>query len=160
LQEAIKEKALLSCSDGAYCPQTGKGSHSWIFGSPEQLSIMAGAGPTDGHPSSMSSYRAELGGIVAALYVIHRICDYYSITMGKATLYCDNKGAINNRFQTITPGLSQFLSPSYDLLLLAKQLVTSMTWRISWQAIISLLKIATMVQTRPSYHTQVIKSGY
>jgi hypothetical protein len=73
----------------------------------------------------MSSYRAELGGIVAALYVIHRICDYYSITTGQATLYCDNKGAINNSFQSITPGISPFLSPSYDLLLLAKQLVTS-----------------------------------
>ncbi len=77
----------------------------------------------DGHPDSLSSYRAELGGIVATLYIIQRICEYYNITTGKATLYCDNKGAIMNSFKQITPGISPFLSPNYDLLLLAKQMV-------------------------------------
>jgi hypothetical protein len=71
----------------------------------------------------MSSYRAELGGIVAALYLIQRICEYYDIKSGKAILYCDNKGAITNSFQQVTRGISPFMSPSYDLLLLAKQLV-------------------------------------
>jgi hypothetical protein len=71
----------------------------------------------------MSSYRTELGGIVAALYLIQRICEYYDMAVGKATLYCDNKGAITKSFQPVTPGISPFMSPSYDLLLLAKQLI-------------------------------------
>jgi hypothetical protein len=71
----------------------------------------------------MSSYCTELGGIVAALYLIQRICEYYDIAVGKATLYCDNKCAISKSFQPVIPGISPFMSPSYDLLLLAKQLI-------------------------------------
>jgi hypothetical protein len=73
----------------------------------------------------MSSYRTELGGILAALYVITRICEYYNITQGKMTLYCDNKGAITNSFKTNTPTVSHFLSPSYDLLYSIKQLIAA-----------------------------------
>jgi hypothetical protein len=124
LRDHINRQQLLSCSDGAYCPTTNNGSHSWIFGSSDTPCIVAGAGPDDGHPTSMSSYRTELGGIVATLYIIYRICEYYEITTGEAKLYCDNKGALAHSFKPITPGLSPFLSPSYNLVLLAKQLVS------------------------------------
>jgi hypothetical protein len=121
---AISENQLLACSDGAYFPETYNGSHSWIFGTSMQPHIAARASPTDGHSTSMSSYCTELGGIVAALYVIQRICEYYDIAVGKATLYCDNKGTISKSFQPVIPGISPFMSQSYDLLLLAKQLIS------------------------------------
>jgi hypothetical protein len=90
LGEDIKKQELLSCSDGAYCPGTNKGSHGWVFSTATQNYMVTGAGMDDGHPISMSSYRTELGGILAALYIIHRICEYYNIMAGKATLFCDN----------------------------------------------------------------------
>jgi hypothetical protein len=71
----------------------------------------------------MSSYHTELGGILATLYIIHGTCKYYDITNGKAKLYCDSKVAIVNCFTTITPGISPFFSPDYDLILLEKQIV-------------------------------------
>jgi hypothetical protein len=123
VRTAISESQLLACSDGAYCPETYNDSHSWIFGTSTQPCMAAGAGSTDGHSTSMSSYRTELGGIVAALYIIQRICEYYDMAVGKATLYCDNKGALTKSFQPVTPGISPYMSPSYDLLLLAKQLI-------------------------------------
>jgi hypothetical protein len=61
---------------------------------------------------------------LAALYIIHRICDYYNVTTSKVILYCDNKGAITNSFQPARPGISPFLSPDYDLLHMIKQIVT------------------------------------
>lgn len=47
----------------------------------------------------------------------------WEVQTGKATIYCDNKGAITNSFKHIIPSITPFLSPSYDLLLLAQQLV-------------------------------------
>jgi hypothetical protein len=125
LAAAIENESLLSCSDGAYCPVTYRGSQSWLFGSVTDHSIARGAGPTDGHPTSMSSYRTELGGILAALYIIHRICEYYAISSGKVILYCDNKGAIGNIFKPAISGISPYLSSNYDLLRLIKHLVAT-----------------------------------
>jgi hypothetical protein len=115
--------SLLSCSDGAYCPITKQGSHSWVFGSETQKHIASGTGPDDGHPASVSSHRPELRGILAALYIIHRICSYYDITSGKVILYCDNKSAIGTSFKPIALGISPFLSPNYDLIHLAKHII-------------------------------------
>jgi hypothetical protein len=71
----------------------------------------------------LSSYRAELGGILASLYIIHRICSYFHIEMGQAVLYCDNKGAINRAFQKQPFGITPFLTTDYDFIHLAQTLV-------------------------------------
>jgi hypothetical protein len=77
--------------------------------------ISQGAGPTDGHAPLLSSYRTELSGIITALYIIYRICDYYHLDSGKATLFCDNKGVIRKTFQPQQLGITPFLSSDYDL---------------------------------------------
>jgi hypothetical protein len=68
--------------------------------------IAIGSGPSDGHPTLLSSYRSELGRILASLYVIYNICDHYNIQEGKATLYCDNKGAIQKSFRAPPQGIT------------------------------------------------------
>lgn len=73
----LQEATLLACSDGAYDTDNGKGSHGWVFASDMEQEITAGAGPDDGHPSLMASYRTELGGLLAVLYIIHCICQHY-----------------------------------------------------------------------------------
>ncbi len=88
----------MSCSDGSHCPRTHHGSHGWVFNNQNGEQLSRGSGPTDGHPSMLSSYRAGLGGILASLYNIHRICSYFHIEMGQAVSYCANKGAINRAF--------------------------------------------------------------
>jgi hypothetical protein len=68
LKDGIKDQSLLVCSDGAYCPITHKGSHSWVVSNTSRQILAKGAGPNDGHPNSMSSYRTELGGSRGTLY--------------------------------------------------------------------------------------------
>jgi hypothetical protein len=85
--------------------------------------IAAGAGPADGHPLLMSSYRTELGGLLAVLYIIHRICHHYQVTQGQAKCYCDNKGAVTNTFAPRQRGITPFLNTDYDLIHLAQGLV-------------------------------------
>jgi len=91
-------------------------SHAWIFASEIQLNISSGAGPDDGHPTYLSSYQSELGDILAASYIIYRICIYYNITSGTAKLYCDNKGTVTQSRKPNPLGITPFLTSDYDLL--------------------------------------------
>lgn len=102
--EEIKASSI--CSDGTYHPVHKCGSHGWVFASEAQGTIATGSGPSDGHPTLLSSYRSELGRILASLYVIYNICDHYNIQEGKATLYCDNKGAIQKSFRAPPQGIT------------------------------------------------------
>jgi hypothetical protein len=60
--EAIEEELrLVACSDRAYDKGDGISSHGWVFASQSLKTIQAeGAGPTDGHPALLSSYRGLL----------------------------------------------------------------------------------------------------
>jgi hypothetical protein len=72
----------------------------------------------------MSSYRAELGGLIAILYTIYRICQYYQVASGKFKYYCDDKGVIRNVFSNKPTTITQLLHADYDLVQIAKTLVT------------------------------------
>jgi hypothetical protein len=87
------------------------------------LDVSSGSGPVDGHPLFMSSYQSKLSGILASLYIIHRICNYYHLTSGKVTLFFDNKGAIRKAFQNRPLGITPYLTIDDDLLQLIQYLV-------------------------------------
>jgi hypothetical protein len=76
-----------------------------------------------GTPLLMSSYRTELGGLLAIIYNIHRICHHYQITQGQAKCYCGNKGAVINTFAPLQPGITTFLNADHDLIHLAQGLL-------------------------------------
>jgi hypothetical protein len=117
-------ETLVTCSDGSYDPILQTGSHGWIISTQDKDILAQGAGPTDGNPSALSSYRAELGGLLAILYTIYRICQHYQVTSGKVSYYCDNKGVLSNVFSYRTPRISQFLQPDSDLVMAARHLIT------------------------------------
>jgi hypothetical protein len=78
-QEIIQDD-LVACSDGAYDQSTLSASHGWAKGSNTLEMLQAtGASPVDAHPKYLSSFRAELIGIVAVLYLIRRICKHFTI---------------------------------------------------------------------------------
>jgi hypothetical protein len=83
-----------------------------------------GSGPADGNPQLMSSYRAELGGLIAILYTIYRICQFHQVTSGKFKYHCDNKGVLTNVFSKKPTSITHFLQADYDLVQVAKSLVT------------------------------------
>jgi hypothetical protein len=95
-----------------------------VLASAVRGTVSSGSGVDDGHPALMSSYRSELGGILALLYIIYRICKYYDLSSGKAVFYCDNKVAIGNSFKSAPSGITPFFQPDYDLLGLIHELVT------------------------------------
>jgi hypothetical protein len=117
-------ETLLSCSDGSFDPLHKTGSHGWILATTDKETLAQGAGPADGNPSLMSSYRTELGGLLAILYMIYRICQQYQVTSGKVSYYCDNKGVISNIFSHRTPSITQFLQTDSDLVMEARHLLT------------------------------------
>jgi hypothetical protein len=73
-------------------------------------------GPVDGHPDLVTSYRAELSGIVATLYAVYRICQFYNISAGAMILYCDNKGALTNAFKPIKHGITPYFRTDHDMI--------------------------------------------
>ena len=79
----IELETLVTCSDGSFDPATQLGSHGWIISTSDKMMLAQGAGPADGHHNLMSSYRAELGGLIAVLYTIYRICLHYQVESGK-----------------------------------------------------------------------------
>jgi hypothetical protein len=80
-------ETLLSCSDGSFDPIHKTGSHGWILVTSDKETLAQGAGPADGDPLFMSSYRTELGGLLAILYTIYRICQQYQVTSGSVEIY-------------------------------------------------------------------------
>jgi hypothetical protein len=123
LPDEIEQKTLLACSYGSHDPSQGLSSHGWIFSSNILLSIVSGVGPVDGHPSLLSSYQAELSGILAVLYIILRVCFYYHIQQELVQCYCDNMGAVCNSYRRPIPGILPFLASDYDILHLIHNLL-------------------------------------
>jgi hypothetical protein len=117
----LELETLLTCGDGSFYPEAFTGSHGWVLASTEQQTLLQGAGPDDGHPSLLSSYRSELGGWLAVLYTIYCICIHYQVSSGKVTYYCDNNGVLKNVFSITAPGISPYLQTDADLVMEAKR---------------------------------------
>jgi hypothetical protein len=123
LIHGLELETLAACSDGSVAD--GTGAHGWIFAN-DSTPVLQGAGPDDRHPDHMTSYRSELGGLLAVLYLIYRVCSYYEIQTGKLLLYCDNKGALQNVFHSKgKPGITPFMDTDSELVEAARLLVSS-----------------------------------
>jgi hypothetical protein len=134
LATELQEQHLVVCSDGACDTQVATASHGVAYASSLlQQILVTTSGPVDGHPSLLTSYRAELSGIVAVLYTVYRICHYYNLTSGGMTLYCDNKGALCNAFKPIKPGVTPYFQTDHDLLEVAQSLMTLLPITIATQ---------------------------
>ncbi len=132
LSQAIVNDSLHICTDGSYNPEASTGSHGWVFAS-ERTKLWHGAGPSDGHPSLMSPYRAELSGLVAGLHILTTICQQGNIVTGSATMYCDCEKAIKNVTTKSYRGIKDFLGPDSNLLQEAKHLLQALPIQLSLQ---------------------------
>jgi hypothetical protein len=72
----------------------------------------------------MSSYRAELGELIAILYTIYRICQVQQVTLEKLKYHCDNRDVLTNVFNKRPTTITHFLHADYDIVQVAKTLVT------------------------------------
>ena len=78
-----------------------------------------------GPAKEQSSYRGELGGILAGIAITNRLLKKYNIKKGKCRFAGDNKGAIAASFgwKTPTPDWSCF-----DLISLIRQQIRNSQW--------------------------------
>ena len=131
LANRITEGTLLLCSDGSFHPHRGIGSHAWIFSTPEGEILLKGAGPIDCNPRTLSSYRPELGGLAAVLYLLLIIVQVFEVETGVVTLYCDNKSALENTFDEMPKrGIYPLLATDYDLLILLREILSILPIRV------------------------------
>jgi hypothetical protein len=93
INDELKQDSLVACSDGAYDKGEGIASHGWVFASQAVEIVQAsGAGPADGHSKLLSSYRAELGGLLTVIYLTYRISQYYQTPAGTMKVTVTTKG--------------------------------------------------------------------
>jgi hypothetical protein len=132
LKEAISNDSLTLATDGSYSPSHGRGSHSWVFTS-KGNTIWWGQGPTDGHPSLLSPYRAELRGILAGLHVVQCICAYYDLSTGKVQLVSDCLKAIKT-LQRYYQDITKYYQEESDLVVEAMSVLSNIPIRmtLSW----------------------------
>ena len=113
----IEDGTLLTCSDGSFDPELGTGSQAWLFADKTGHLLWSGAGPIDGNPDMVTSYRSKLGGITTILFLLQQIVAFFGISTGAVTLYCDNQGALDNVFDEYPRrGIYPKLERDYDLL--------------------------------------------
>lgn len=106
LKEAINKDSLSLATDGSHCPSYGPGSRGWVLASGDKI-LWRGQGPTDGHPSILSPYRAELSGVLAGLHVLRCTCTYFDTTTAEVCLFSDCFKAIK-AFQKDYQGITKY----------------------------------------------------
>jgi ribonuclease HI len=97
---------------------------------PSICGYLASAGPSDIHKKLLSPYRAELSGLVATLYFIHRACLLTNTTSGSATIYCDCNKALRNILKPNYNGITDYLVPDSDLIQEAKYILKQLRIQI------------------------------
>ena len=123
---AITNSTAICVCDGSM--KHRRGSHAWILSSVDTYVKLEGAGPSDGNPATMTSYRPELQGLVALLSIIHLLTDTYSISSGSITIACDNISAVHKVEDMISFPALYIISPTakeYDLLIVIRELLIS-----------------------------------
>jgi len=114
------------------------GTFGYVFGDHESTETYAtGKGYVNGASSNMSSTRAELAGVFAALTYMRLILQYHCVVQpsnGTITLYCDSKAALagitrdHRRF-----GTSRRCRKHYDLLAAITSCISNVDMPIKWQ---------------------------
>jgi hypothetical protein len=72
----------------------GIGYHIWILALDNEEIITSGGGPDDGSSAYMTSYKSELGGIIAGLAVISMLHRSGLACLRHIKFVCDNSAAI------------------------------------------------------------------
>jgi hypothetical protein len=72
----------------------GVGYHDWVLATKEETILLRGGGPDDGIQSLMTSYRSELGGLVAGLAVLGTLFCSGAMNIRSIRFICDNESAV------------------------------------------------------------------
>jgi hypothetical protein len=90
--DVTKKVDLIIATDGSVL--FGVGYHSWIIATESEDILLAGGGPDNGPGRYMTSYRSELGSIIAGLVVLGTLLRSGLINARRIKFICDNSAAI------------------------------------------------------------------
>jgi len=124
LCNSIAHSGIHKCAEGAFLPKHGQGSHAWVFSTSSSNTLWEGCGPTIGHKSLMTSYHAELSGLVSVLFTLHWLAHHQPQLTGTVTVYCENESALNKVFTKQRPSNNPYtnLAADRDLICLGRHL--------------------------------------
>jgi hypothetical protein len=94
----------------------GVGYHRWILTLDNEEIITSGVRPDDGASAYMTSYRSELGGIIAGLAVIGMLHRSGLVCLRHIKFVCDNSAAIIASKRIVTQSIFHRLESDYDMI--------------------------------------------
>jgi hypothetical protein len=100
----------------------GVGYHSWIIATESEDILLAGGGPDNGPGKYMTSYRLELGGIIAGLAVLGTLIRSGLINVRRIKFICDNSAAILALKRELTQSIFHITVGDNDLIATMKYL--------------------------------------
>jgi hypothetical protein len=83
---------LIITTDGSVL--FGVGYHGWVLSTKEEAILLRGGGSDDGIQSLMTSYRSELGGLVAGLAVLGTLFRSGAMNIRSIRFICDDESAV------------------------------------------------------------------
>jgi hypothetical protein len=94
----------------------GVGYHSWILATEMEGILLSGVGPDNGPGKYMTSYRSELGGIIAGLAVLGTLLRSGVINVRRIKFICDNSAAILVSKRELTQSIFHRKEGDHDLI--------------------------------------------
>jgi hypothetical protein len=98
----------------------GVGYHSYILAIDNEEIITSGGGPGDGASAYMTSYRSELGGIIAGLAAISLLHRSGLVCIRHIKFMCNNSASIIAARRTVTQSIFHRLESDYDMIFTMK----------------------------------------
>jgi hypothetical protein len=118
--DVSKEVDLIIATDGSVL--CGVGYHSWILATESEDILLAGGEPDDGPGKYMTSYKSELGGIIAGLAVLGTLIRSGLLNARRITFICDNSAAILDSKIELTQSIFHRTEGDHNLIATMKYL--------------------------------------
>jgi hypothetical protein len=97
--------------------------HGWVLATKEETILLRGGGPDDGIQSLMTSYRSELGGLVAGLAVLGTLFRSGTLNIWSIRFICDNESALTAARRPKSKSIFHNTKCDWDLIVTIQDLI-------------------------------------
>jgi hypothetical protein len=101
----------------------GVGYHDWVLETKEETILLRGGGPDDRIQSLMTSYRSELGGLVAGLAVLGTLLRSGTVNIRSIRFICDKESAVTAARRPKSESIFHNTRCDWDLIAMIQDLI-------------------------------------